>query len=99
MLHTIFVPFVFEPIALPHHPGILKKISDPPLAMVVAGFFMNLPFLSGCSRLNVQKAGMACHRMHVSLLLPCRSCNLSFLGEFPDEFSHFQRDVHSTMGI
>ncbi len=45
MLHTIFVPFVFEPIALPHHPGILKKISDPPLAMVVAGFFMNLPFL------------------------------------------------------
>jgi len=45
MLHTIFVPFVFEPIALPHHLGILKKISDPPPAMVVAGFFMNLPFL------------------------------------------------------
>lgn len=47
MLHTIFVPFVFEPIALPHYLGILKKISDPPPAMVVAGFFMNLPFLVG----------------------------------------------------
>ena len=45
MLHTISVPFVFEPIALLRHLDILKKISDSPPAMVVADFFMNLPFL------------------------------------------------------